>query len=117
MATTELPSWLPRQRTEFLIDAVGGVNALARLLDVSPSQPSRWRKGEEAPGPETARRLLDLDHVVARVLLLWDRSLVEAWLTGANAHLDGRRPIDVLRLRGAPEVLAALDAEAQGAFA
>ena len=117
MTLAELPSWLPGERTEFLIDAVGGVNALARLLDVSPSQPSRWRRGVEAPGPENARRLLDLDHVVARVLLLWDRSLVEAWLTGPNAHLEGRRPIDVLRLRGAAEVLGALDAEAQGAFA
>lgn len=116
MAVIEAPAWLARERTEFLIDVVGGVNALARLLDVSASQPSRWRTGAETPGPETARRLLDLDHIVARVLLLWDRSLVEAWLTGANAHLDGRRPIDVLRLRGAAEVLAALDAEAQGAY-
>jgi transcriptional regulator with XRE-family HTH domain len=109
--------WLPAERTEFLARTLGGITAVARLLDVSASQPSRWRQGKEQPSHAVAQRLLDLDHVVARLSLLWDESLIEAWLTSPNAHLAGATPIDVLRQSGAHDVLDAIDAELQGAYA
>lgn len=117
MALAESSGWLPGERTEFLIGVVGGVKALARILGVSASQPSRWRRGIESPGPVAARRLLDLDHVAARAMLVWDVSLLEAWLTGPNPHLGGLHPVEVLITQGAGPVLRALDAEAAGAFA
>ncbi|MBI4728169.1 MAG: DUF2384 domain-containing protein [Acidobacteria bacterium] len=83
---------------------------------MSRSQPSRWRAGREGLGPESHRRVLDLDYVVARLLQLYPREQDEIWLTSHNAHL-GARPVDVLRLRGAESVVAAIDAEAEGAYA
>ena len=93
-----------------------GNNRVASLLDVSASQPSRWKTGEERISAENQRRLLDLDYVMARLLHLYPREQAEIWLTSHNAHL-GSRPVDVLRLRGASAVVAAIDAEAEGAYA
>ena len=61
--------------------------------------------------------LVDLDHIVGRLLLLWDPSVIGEWLTGGNAFLDGARPIDVLVTRGSAEVLEAIEATAEGAYA
>lgn len=104
-------------RTEFLISALGTAQALAELLNVSRSQPSRWRTGAESPGPEAGRLLIDLDHVLARASMLWPTETARDWLTGSNAFLQGARPIDVLRERGSGEVIAALDAALAGSFA
>ncbi|MDN5797837.1 MAG: helix-turn-helix domain-containing protein [Intrasporangium sp.] len=107
---------LTMQRTEFLVEALGGITRLAELLDVSKSQPSRWRSGKEQPSPAKARELIDLDHVLARATLIWESEVAIDWLFGSNSYLDGARPIDVLRVRGSSEVLDALDAAAAGAF-
>ena len=112
-----LPGWRPVERTQFLIDTVGGVNALARTLGVSASQPSRWKAGDEVPSPEIASKLLDLDHVVALAMQAWDPAVVMDWMTTANGFLDGALPIDVLRQRGSPEVIEALKATISGAYA
>ena len=93
-----------------------GNNRVARLLGVSPSQPSRWQKGEERISAENQRGLLDLDYVMARLLQLFPQEQAEIWLTSHNAYL-GARPVDVLRLRGAATVVQAIDAEAQDAYA
>ena len=44
---------------------------MAGLLGVSPSQPSRWQKGQERISAENQRGLLDLDYVMARLLQLF----------------------------------------------
>ena len=110
-------AWGPAERTDALAKSLGGVTALARALDVSPSQPSRWKSGKESPGPEAARRLVDLDHVVARALLVWDPSVVPTWLGSPNAFLGGQTPLGVLATRGPAEVLDALEAFETGGFA
>jgi hypothetical protein len=109
-------SWQPVQRADFLVRILGN-KRVAELLSVSASQPSQWRRAKEVPGPEVAPVLLDLDHVVGRLLLIWDASVIVDWLTGPNAFLDGARPIDVLATRGSTEVIEAIEAEAQGAYA
>ena len=103
------------ERLDRLVGSFGN-NRLASLLDVSPSQPSRWRRGQERMSPESQRRLLDLDYVMARLCQLFPREQAEVWLTSFNPHL-GARPLDVLRLRGAGPVVAAVDVEAEGAYA
>jgi hypothetical protein len=113
----ERSTWAPERRVQFLADHVGGPVALARMLEVSPSQPTRWRSGEESPGIVAAQRIIGLEAVVAQLLLLWDSEIVPDWLTSPNGHLDGARPIDVLKLRGPAEVLEAVAAQASGAFA
>jgi uncharacterized protein (DUF2384 family) len=111
------PVWRPAERTQFLVDMVGGVTKLAQTLGVSVSQPSRWRSGKEVPSPEIASRLLDLDHVVALAVQAWDPAVVMDWMTSANGFLDGARPIDVLSQRGSSEVIDALKATISGAYA
>ena len=108
----------------FLVDAqverviaVLGNNTVARMLGVATSQPSRWRSGREQVSPDNRRKLADLDHVLDRLLLELYPEDVALWLTSANAHLGGARPVDVLQLRGAAAVLPAIDALAVGAFA
>lgn len=111
------PSMFEPVATVERLVAVFGNNALARILGVAPSQPTRWRSGKEAISPANRRRVADLDHVVERLLLeLWPDQAGE-WLTGPNAHLGGAAPLDVLALRGAAPVLEAIDALSAGAFA
>lgn len=105
-----------RRRLAWLIDVLGN-NQLAELLQVSRSQPSRWRAGKEGLAPENERKVLDLDYVVRRLHQLWTARVAEVWLRSPNAHLGGASPIEVLRRRGVAEVISALDAEAEGAFA
>ncbi len=103
------------QRLERLV-ATFGNNRVAELLDVAPSQPSRWRSGTERISAEKQRGVLDLDYVMTRLLQLFPKAQADIWLASHNAHL-GARPIDVLILRGAGAVISAIDAEAQDAYA
>lgn len=100
----------------FIVSMVGGVRA-ADLLHVAPSQVSRWTSGQEMPRPETTHRILELDHVLASLIQVWEPEVAGNWLTTANGWLGGARPIDVLRTRGSGEVLEAIQAEAAGAYA
>jgi transcriptional regulator with XRE-family HTH domain len=111
------PTWRAAERAQFLIDTVGGVNKLAKILGVSPSQPSRWRSGREVPSPEIAAKLLDLDHVVALAVQAWHPTVVMDWMTTGNGFLEGARPIDVLLQRGSAEAIDALKATLSGAYA
>src|SRR5206468_97815 len=92
-----------------------GSNRVASLLGVSPSQPVRWRTGQERISAENQRSVLDLDYVMARLRQLFPPEQAEVWLTSHNSHL-GARPIDVLQMRGAGPVVQAIDAEAEGAY-
>ena len=108
---------ISQQRASFLIETLGSQSRVAELLNVSRSQPGRWSTGTEQPSPQRARELIDLDHVVARLVAWLGTTMTLEWLTGSNAFLDGARPIDVLRIRGSAEVIDAIDAEMSGAFA
>ena len=112
-----LPTWRSAERAQFLIDTVGGVNQLAKTLGVSPSQPSRWKSGQEVPSPDVAAKLLDLDHVIALAMQTWHPAVVMDWMTAGNGFLEGARPIDVLLQRGSAEVIDALKAGLSGAYA
>jgi hypothetical protein len=108
---------LAPERTRWLAGVVGGGGVLAAMLGVSPSQTSRWASGAERPGAEAAPLLIDLEHVLARVRLVWAEPAATTWMTSANVHLEGARPVDVLRLQGPGPVLEALDAGAWGSAA
>lgn len=113
----DLPGWRSAERTRFLIETVGGVTKLAKTLGVSPSQPSRWKSGQEVPSPDVAAKLLDLDHVVALAVQTWHPVIVMEWMSSANGFLEGARPLDVLLQRGSAEVIDALKATLSGAYA
>ncbi|MPZ68677.1 MAG: hypothetical protein GEU71_04020 [Actinobacteria bacterium] len=103
------------ERLERLVEGFGN-NRVASLLEVSQSQPSRWRQGKERLGPVSRKRVLDLDYVLSRLLQIYPREQAEIWLTSQNSHLGGR-PLDVLHLKGVGPLIEAIDAEAEGAFA
>jgi uncharacterized protein (DUF2384 family) len=107
---------LSASRVRYLVDIVGGAQ-LAAFVGVNRSQPSRWMKGEERPGPAAAPMLIDLEHVIARARLVWGDTAATTWLESANSYLDGARPIDVLQISGPAPVLEALDAETWGGAA
>ena len=109
-------SWQPQVRADQVVRVLGNRRAAA-VLGVSESQPSRWRKALEVPSSQVAPMLVDLDHIIARLQLIWDEDVIGDWLEGANAFLDGARPIDVLRVNGSGPVLEAIEAEASGAYA
>lgn len=108
---------LAPERTRWLADTVGGGGKLAAMLGVHASQTSRWATGQERPGARVAPLLIDLEHLLARVRLVWAEPAATTWLTSANAYLDGSRPVDALALRGVGPVLDALDAGAWGGAA
>lgn len=108
---------LAPERTRWLADAVGGLGRLAAMLGVSASQTSRWSRGEERPGIDAAPLLIDLEHVLARVRLVFAEPSAGVWMTSANTYLSGARPIDVLALSGPGPVLEALDAQTWGGSA
>jgi hypothetical protein len=104
---------LSASRVRILVDAFGG-KALASIVKVSTSQPTRWARGDERPGPRAAPFLIDLEHVLARARLVWGADAAVTWLTSPNVLLDGARPLDTLQSRGPATVLDALDAEMWG---
>jgi hypothetical protein len=114
--TTTGLAWAPSERAARLVGVLGN-KGVAQLLNVSESQPSRWKSGEEVPNSRSAPLLVDLDHVVGRLLLIWDSSVILDWLTGPNGFLEGARPIDVIATRGTTEVVEAVEAEAAGGYA
>jgi len=104
-----------RQRLDWLVAALGN-NKVAELLGVNRSQPSRWRSGKEGLAAENQRALVDLDYVVARLHQVWVPEVAKVWLTSPNAFLGGGTPVETLKQRGVLDVIAAIDAEAAGAY-
>ena len=104
------------RRLAWLIGALGN-NRLAELLGVSRSQPSRWKSGSERVAPRNQRALLDVDYIMARLYQIWTPDVAAIWLESPNPHLGGARPMEVLRQGGAAEVIAAIDAADEGAYA
>lgn len=88
---------------------------LAELLGVSPSQVSRWLRGQGIDEQNAARiELLEL--VMSQLLRIYPRELAQRWLEGVNPHLGDRRPVDLIRQGRAVEVLDAIAAERAGSF-
>lgn len=95
---------------------LGSDRTVARILDVSPAQVSRWRRGQ-TPDPDNADRLAGLAFVV-EVLSRWlQPATIEGWLDGPNLHLGDRSPAYLLRRGDVAAVLGAISAEKAGAFA
>lgn len=101
---------------EMIRTAVGSDRGISELLGVSPAQVSRWRRGQ-APDPANADRLGTLALVVEMLTRSLHPAVIEDWLMGANAHLDGRTPGYLLRHGQFAEVIAAVEALKAGVFA
>jgi transcriptional regulator with XRE-family HTH domain len=89
---------------------------LADLLGVSRSQVTRWLQGAGID-PLNAEKVDLLELVWSSVLRLYERDAALAWLFGVNPLLGDRRPIDLIRLGRAEELMRAIRAERSDTFA
>ena len=90
--------------------------ALAEILGVSRSRVTRWLKGAGID-PLNAEKVDLLELVWSNVLRLYERDAALAWLVGVNPLLGDRRPIDLIRLGRAEELMRAIRAERSDSFA
>ena len=89
---------------------------LADMLGVSRSQVTRWLKGAGID-PLNAEKVDLLELVWSNALRLYERDAALAWLFGINPLLGDRRPIDLIRLGRAEELMRAIRAERSDTFA
>jgi uncharacterized protein (DUF2384 family) len=90
---------------------------VARLLGVDRSLITRWVKNEREISPVMRSRILEVHDVLTRVHQVFNPTLAARWLVGHEPLLGGARPIDVMGIRGAAQVIDALGAIAAGAYA
>lgn len=90
---------------------------IAEALGVNRAQVTRWREGRTEPGPENADRVVGLDATIALLTGYLEPGSIRKWLTGINAHLGDRRPVDVLRQGNLSDVVAAIEALKAGSYA
>jgi len=96
--------------------ALGSDRAVADVLNVSPSQLTRWRRGQ-LPDPDNADRLGGLALAVEMLERWLEPGTIAGWLTGPNAHLDHRTPAFLIRRGQLADVIGAIEAEKAGVFA
>jgi hypothetical protein len=89
---------------------------LAEMLGVNRSQVTRWLRGAGID-PLNAEKIELLELVWSNILRLYDREAALAWLFGVNPLLGDKRPIDVIRLGRAEELMRAIRAERADTFA
>jgi hypothetical protein len=94
----------------------GSQRRLAELLDVSPAQVTRWRRGQGIDALN-AERVDLLELVMANLLRLYTTAAAERWLLGLNPSLGDRRPLDLVRRGQTRELLDAIATERAGSFA
>jgi hypothetical protein len=89
---------------------------LADLLGVNRSQVTRWLRGAGID-PLNAEKIDLLELVWANLLRLYEREAALSWLFGINPLLGDRRPIDLIRVGRAEELMRAIRAERSDTFA
>ena len=115
--TTEVPGVsLSVHHLDTCRAALGSDRAVSIILGVSPSQVSRWRRGQ-LPDLDNADRLAGLA-LVTEMLLRWlDPMVLEGWLHGANAHLGDRSPVYMIGQGRVADVIGAIEAGKAGVYA
>lgn len=103
-------------KVEALRDNLRSAAQLADLLGVNQSQVTRWLQGAGLD-VVNAEKVDLLEMVWANLLRLYEREAALAWLSGINPLLGDRRPIDLIRLGRAEELMRAIRAERADSFA
>lgn len=111
-----LETQVTRLKLRRLARELGGQNEVARILRVDRSRVSRWL-ATARPDPANQARLDALEFVMSRLLQIFPTETARKWLTGVNAHLGDRRPIDLLDDNRVAEVVAAIEQAETGAYA
>ena len=104
------------QKVEALRSDFKSAARLAEMLGVDRSQVTRWLRGAGID-PLNAEKVDLLELVWSSVLRLYDREAALAWLFGVNPLLGDRRPVDLIRMGRAEELMRAIRAERSDTFA
>ena len=96
--------------------ALGSYRAVSAILEVSPSQVSRWRKGQ-VPDVDNADRLAGLALVVEMLSRWLAPETLEGWLHGVHAQLGDRSPAYLIGQGRVADVIGAIEAEKAGVYA
>lgn len=104
------------RKVEALRDDFRSAAKIADLLGVNRSQVTRWLRGAGID-PLNAEKIDLLELVWANLLRLYDRDAALAWLTGLNPRLGDRRPIDLIRMGRAEDLMRAIRTERSDSFA
>jgi hypothetical protein len=107
---------LSRAKLQRVVDELGGQSAVADVLGVHRSRVSRWLTSDQ-PDPANQAKLEGLEFVLARLLRLMPPATARKWLTGINAHLGNRRPVDLILRNRVAEVVSALEQADLDAYA
>jgi len=99
-----------------LTEELGGQSQVASALRVNRAQVTRWLRGAR-PDPLNEARIDALEFVLARLRQTLALGTAVKWLTGVNAHLGNRRPIDLLADHRVAEVVAAIEQEQNDSYA
>ena len=110
---TELSKRLGKASAQAFLDP----GDLARVLDTSPRTVSRWLTSRSTPRPDARERLLELIAVLERLAGVLTPQASHDWLFTPNPELDNYKPVELLRRGDYRQVLALIDAMAEGVFA
>lgn len=104
-----------QNRTKRLVERVGN-NSLARIIQVSQSQPSRWTEGTEEASIINQQKMIDLDYIFDQLSLNLYPDQIDDWFETPNPHLGGASPLNVFQIKGLAALLPAIYAVSTGAM-
>jgi DNA-binding transcriptional regulator YdaS (Cro superfamily) len=104
------------EKVRQLTKTLGGQSQVASALRVNRAQVTRWLRGAR-PEPANEAQIDALEFVLARLKQRLAPNTAVKWLTGVNAHLGNRRPLDLLADDRVAEVVAAIEQERTESYA
>lgn len=96
--------------------ALGSDRVVSSILGVSPSQVSRWRKGQ-TPDIDNADKVAGLALVVEMSTRWLEPEALAGWLNGHHAHLGDRSPAYLIGQGIIADVIGAIESEKAGVYA
>ncbi len=111
----------PRERIKnaeliLLEKLFGNKNKLAEVLNVNRSRISKWHKGE-SPDNINSEKIAGLNYLMTILLNNYYPETALKWLKGLNAHLNNRRPIELIKENEIEAVIKAARQSIAGSFA
>jgi hypothetical protein len=114
-STSDVFVYDTQNRAKRLVERVGN-NSLARIIQVSQSQPSRWTEGTEEASITNQQKMIDLDYIFDQLSLNLYPDQIDDWFEVPNPHLGGASPMNVFQVKGLAALLPAIYAVSTGAM-
>ena len=89
---------------------------VANIAAVSPATVSRWTSGKALPHPKTQLVISDLRYVIDRLAEFYTPEEARLWLYSRHRLLEGKRPIDLIQVGRAEDVLGVIESLDQGTY-